>query len=235
MVNPITGASYYYSEQQQGIDRRLKNLVVHRCLPHLRGPSVLDLGYVDGSWTDPVLQRGWTSHIVEGAELHVEHAHQRYAGRTDVRIEHVRFDEFRADRCYDSIIAGDMLSYVEDPVTFLCRLSDALAPDGRLVATVPNSRSLHRRIGTLLDMQAHPAATNSRDKEVGNLRSYDRYELRQQLQSAGLRILELRGCFLKPVSSAQMTDWSDELLGAFLEIGDELEDYAWFLYAICER
>jgi hypothetical protein len=84
-------------------------------------------------------------------------------------------------------------------------------------------------------MQAHPAAANSRDKEVGNLRSYDRYELRQELQSAGLRILELRGCFLKPVSSAQMTDWSDELLGAFLEIGDELEDYAWFLYAICER
>jgi trans-aconitate methyltransferase len=235
MVSLIPDPSYYYSEQQQGIDRRLKDLVIQRCLPHLRGPSVLDLGYVDGSWTDPVLQRGWTSHIVEGAERHVDHARQRYAGRTDVRIEHVRFDEFRADRCYDSIIAGDMLRYLDDPTTFLRRLGDALTRDGRIVVTVPNSRSLHRRIGTLLGLQTHPAAANSQDKEVGNQRSYDRYELRKELLSAGLRILELRGCVLKPLSSGQMSDWNDDLLGALLQIGDELEDYAWFLYAICER
>ena len=235
MAKPVTSAPYYYSEQQLGIDRRIKNLVVGRCLPHLRGPAVLDLGYVDGCWTDPVLERGWTSHIVEGAELHVEHARQRYAGRTDVSIEHARFDDFRTDRRYDSIIAGDMLRYVEDPRAFLNRLRDALAPDGRLIATVPNALSLHRRIGTLIGMQPHPAAFDARDREVGNLRSYDRYSLRHELRAAGLQVLELRGCFLKPLSSAQMNEWSDELLGAYLEMGDELEDYAWFIYAICAR
>jgi trans-aconitate methyltransferase len=235
MTRPIQGESYYYSEQQQGIDRRVKDLIVQRCLPFLRGPYVLDLGYVDGGWTDPVLARGWTSDIVEGAERHVAQARQRYAGRSDVRIHHVRFEEFQAERSYDSIIAGDILRYVEEPVAFMHRLALWLAPDGRLLVTVPNSRSLHRRIGTLLGMEPHPTAANDRDREVGNLRPYDRYELRRELQAAGLRIMELRGCFLKPLSSAQMADWSDGLLRAFLEIGDELEDYAWFLYAVCER
>jgi hypothetical protein len=83
-------------------------------------------------------------------------------------------------------------------------------------------------------MEDHPANANSRDQEVGNLRSYDRYQLRQELQRAALKLIELRGCFLKPLSSVQMADWNNTLLDAFLEIGDELEDYAWFLYAVCE-
>src|SRR5262249_698485 len=70
----------------QGIDRRVKNLIVQRCLPFLRGPCVLDLGYVDGSWTDPVLARGWTSDIVEGAERHVAYARHPYPARTDLPI-----------------------------------------------------------------------------------------------------------------------------------------------------
>src|SRR5262249_33430144 len=152
-------------------------------------------------------------------------------GRSNVTIEQARFDEFRPSRAYDSIIAGDMLRYVEEPEPFLRRLRDALTPEGRLIVTVPNSLSLHRRIGALMGMQPHPAALADRAREVGNLRSYDRYSLGRELSSAGLGILELRGCFLKPLSSAQMSSWSEELLGAFLKMGDELEDYAWFIYA----
>jgi hypothetical protein len=32
-----------------------------------------------------------------------------------------------------------------------------------------------------------------------------------------------------------MEGWDDALLRAFLMIGDELEDYCWFLYAICAK
>ena len=35
-------------------------------------------------------------------------------------------------------------------------------------------------------------------------------------------------------SSEQMEDWPDDLLRAFLEVGDELEDYCWFVYAVCQ-
>ncbi|MCM3900474.1 MAG: class I SAM-dependent methyltransferase [Pyrinomonadaceae bacterium] len=227
-------SDYYYSTQQQGIDRRTKEFVVQRCLPFLKGSAVLDLGFVDGMWTDRILDLGWESDIVEGAERHVNHARQRYAGNDRVTIHHALFEAFQPSRRYNSIIAGDILRYISEPVTFLRHLKDWLATNGRVILTVPNSRSLHRRIGTLMNMEAHPTDANNRDKEVGNLRSYDRYQLRHELQCAGLRIVELRGCFLKPLSSGQMEGWSDDLLQAFCEIGDELEDYAWFLYAVCE-
>jgi len=231
----IKATPYYYSKQQQGIDRRTKDLVIRRCAPFLRGPAVLDLGFVEGGWTDHVVGQGWRCEVVEGAKRHVEFARRRYARQKNVIIRHSLFENFQASRRYDCIIAGDILRYIPDPVAFLSRLRGWLARKGRLIVTVPNSRSLHRRIGTLLDLEGHPEQANARDREVGNLRGYDRYQLRRELEAAKLRVIELRGCFLKPLSSRQMSGWSDDLLEAFLKIGDELEDYAWFLYAVCEH
>jgi trans-aconitate methyltransferase len=229
----IKGEEYYYSPQQIGIDRRTKEFVVERCGPYIRGPKVLDLGFVDGCWTDKILESGWNSDIVEGSERHVHAASARYKDDPRVRVIHAMFSEFRPDTSYDTVIVGDILRYIEDPVEFLRRLRRSLTKNGVIIITVPNNLSLHRRIGSLMGLEDHPADANARDREVGNLRSYDRYKLRSEILQAGLSIAELRGCFLKPLSSPQMENWSDSLLRAFLEVGDELPDYAWFLYAVC--
>ena len=223
---------YYYTPLQQGIDARSKRLVIERCEPFIQGPAVLDLGFVDGDWTDAALRRAAHVDVVEGATRHVQHARTRYEGRQDVRVFHGLFQEFRPDRTYNTVIAGDMLRYVEDDVAFLTAVRGWLAPGGRLIVTVPNRRSLHRRIGVALGFEASLDEATVRDREVGNRRSYDRYELRAAVQAAGFQIDDVRGCLLKPLSSRQMQDWSDDLLRAFLEIGDELEDYCWFLYAL---
>jgi hypothetical protein len=128
-----------------------------------------------------------------------------------------------------------MVRYLDDPAAFLATAQHWLEDDGTLIVTVPNSRSLHRRVGALMNMETTPTQANARDTEVGNRRGYDRYDLRHLLHQAGLEVVTLRGCFLKPLSSAQMEGWSDELLRAFLDVGDELEDYAWFLYAVCRK
>ena len=226
---------YYYTPLQQGIDNRTKAFIVRQCLPFFRGERILELGYVDGLWTDALLAAGHAVDIVEGAIRHVEHARQRYAGNQRVRVCHALFQEYEPDGLYDTILAGDMLRYLSDPAVFLRKIQAWLTPQGRLIATLPNSRSLHRRIGTLLNMESTPAEANTRDREVGNRASYDRYEFRHLLLQAGYQIEELHGCFLKPFSSAQMQDWSDELLQAFFEVGQELEDYCWFLYAVCRK
>ncbi|MEQ1908688.1 MAG: class I SAM-dependent methyltransferase [Vicinamibacterales bacterium] len=223
---------YYYSPQQQGIDARTKRLVIERCERFITGARVLDLGYVDGSWTDVALAGGAYVDVVEGARRHVEHGRARYALRPEVRIFHALFEEFEPDRAYDTVIAGDMLRYVADDVSFLRSVRSWLRPGGHLIVTVPNRRSLHRRIGTLLGVEETPDEPDARDREVGNRRSYDRYSLRRVVRAAGFEIDTLRGSFLKPLSSSQMEDWSDDLLRAFLDVGDELEDYCWFLYAL---
>lgn len=226
---------YYYGEQQTGIDNRIKRLLIERCLPHVQGPRVLDLGYVDGTWTDALLAAGHQVHVVEGATRHVEHARARYAGRSDVEITHALFEEFCPVERYDTVVAGDMLGCLDDPVGLLRRASKWLTLDGVLLATVPNSRSLHRRVGVLMNIEATPETVNDLYTVVGNRWSYDRYLLRHQLVNAGLEILTLKGCFLKPLPSDQIAHWHDALLRAFLEVGDELEDYAYYIYAACRN
>lgn len=224
---------YYHTPLQSTIDNRTRRFVIESCLPFFRGPRVLELGYIDGLWTDEFLRSGFTVDVVEGAARHVRHATERYAGVPQVRVFHSLFEEFVPDRKYDSIAAGDMLRYLDDPLAFLRETHSWLNHGGKLIATLPNSRSLHRRLGALLGMEPHPAASNERDIEVGNRRTYDRYEFRELLTEAGYRVDVLRGCFLKPLSSAQMADWDDALLRAFAQIGEELQDYCWFMYAVC--
>jgi trans-aconitate methyltransferase len=226
---------YYHTPLQRGLDNRTKRFVIERCAPHLKGPRVLELGYVDGEWTDVLVARHFQVDVVEGAAAHIEHARVRFARQPAVRVFHTLFQEFEPDRAYDCVVAGDMLRYLPEPAGFLTKVHDWLTGDGVLIATVPNSRSLHRRLGALMGLEPAPSALNQRDQEVGNRRSYDRYEFRALLEECGFAVHALHGCFLKPLSSAQMADWDDSLLRAFLLLGDELEDYCWFLYAICGK
>lgn len=218
MVTAIT------TRKQQGIDRRMKQRVMTRCMPYVQEPSALDLGYVDSMWSDALLARSCHVDIIEGALLHVEHAHRHHHGRDDVRIYHARFEDYVPDCRYDTVIAGDMIRYLHAPSDFLSRAGGWLNPGGRIIITVPNGLSLHRRFGTLMGMEEHPMALNRQDRIVGNLTTNDRYTLRQLVLNAGLELLTLRGCLLKPVDSARMTDWPDGILSLAAELATAIPD-----------
>lgn len=224
---------YYHTPLQTGIDNRTKGFVIERCMPYLIGPRILELGYIDGYWTERLVARGYRVDVVEGAARHIAHARKKFNGVKAVRIFHSLFQEFEPDSNYQTILAGDMIRYVDNPSGFLRRMRKFISPGGVLVATVPNSRSMHRRIGALIGLERDPVTANRRDQEMGNRVSYDRYAFRKLLMDAGYDVELLQGCFLKPLSSRQMAEWSDDLLRAFLELGDELQDYTWMLWAVC--
>ncbi len=226
--------NYYHTPLQAGVDNRIKQMIIERCEPFIKGSEVLELGYIDGLWTDVILRHGCNVDIVEGASRHVEHARKRYADNSSVRVFHQLFQEFESEKQYDTVVAGDMLSCLTDPAGFLQRVTRWMKSDGYLIATVPNSRSLHRRIGALMNIEATTSEINARYREVGNRWSYDKFNFNDLLLKSGLRIKTMHGCFLKPLTSEQMEDWSDVLLRAFSEIGDELEDYGYYIYAVCQ-
>ena len=153
----IASRHYYHTPLQAGIDNRIKQLIIEHCEPFIRGPKVLELGYIDGTWTDVILRHECSVDIVEGASRHVEHARKRYADTTAVRVFHKLFQEFEPAEQYDTVVAGDMLSCLPDAAGFLQHIGGWMKPDGHLIATVPNSRSLHRRIGSLMNIEASPA------------------------------------------------------------------------------
>jgi hypothetical protein len=85
-----------------------------------------------------------------------------------------------------------------------------------------------------MGLERTPNELNARALQTEALRLYDKYELRAILLDAGFRVESVSGCFLKPLPNKQMEDWSDELLRAFLLVGDELGDYCKELIAIAE-
>jgi 2-polyprenyl-3-methyl-5-hydroxy-6-metoxy-1,4-benzoquinol methylase len=60
------------------------------------------------------------------------------------------FETFEPGRKFDCIHMGGMLKHLDDPVALLRRSREWLSPKGRLIATTPNARSLHRRVGVYM-------------------------------------------------------------------------------------
>jgi len=228
-----SSANYYFSEQQLGIDNRTKKLVMEQALRYVNGSEVLELGFVDGMFTDMLINSGYEVTVVEGAQNHIAYATQKYKNNSHVNIVHDYFETFDCSKKYNTIIAGDMIQYLDNPVDFFSKTKNWLAADGVLIVTTPNSRSFHRRIGSYLGVVACPEQVNAHEKSTGNISMYDSYQLRNVLTRSGYHVNFVKGCFLKPLSSKQIEDWNDDLLQAFMSIGDELGDYGWFLMALC--
>ena len=223
---------YYFTPQQTGIDNRCRERMIRRCLKHLVPGHVLELGFMDGQWTDHFLARGCRVTAVEGAKRQVEYGLQKYAGEPRVSLVHGRFETFEPTDRFDCILMGGMLKHMDDPVALLERARSWLTPTGILIATTPNGRSLHRRVGTYMNLLEDLSALSETDIKVGNLRHYDLDSFRALLTRGGFDIIELATAIVKPVSSPLMADWPDDLLDALDRVATEIPDFGWYIYAI---
>lgn len=221
----------YYHSPQQHFDNTFKHYLIGRIEAFVSGPAVLELGFLDGIWTDRLLQMGHRVDIVEGSPVRCQDARTRYGQDARVSVHEAMLEDFETDIAFNTVLAGDMLQFVDNTTTFLTRLRQWLAPHGTLLVTVPNSRSLHRRVGTLMGLKTSPDELAPNDLAVGARRSFDAYSLRRLLSDCGYNVEFIRGSFLKPLSSAQMQDWSPELFSAYDQLGEELQEYCYYLYA----
>jgi 2-polyprenyl-3-methyl-5-hydroxy-6-metoxy-1,4-benzoquinol methylase len=125
---------------------------------------------------------------------------------------------------FDQLIAIHVLEHVDDPAVVLRRMREWIAPGGRLLITVPNAGSIHRRIGVELGMLAETSQLNDGDHALGHRRVYDADGFHRDLDDAGWRIQHTGGFHLKMVSNAQMAEWDDALLRAAFEVSLELPE-----------
>ena len=85
-------SNYYFTQQQVGIDNRCRARMIDRCLRHVPPGDVLELGFMDGQWTDRFLALGCRITVVEGAKKNMEYGREKYAGRDDVTVVHSTFE-----------------------------------------------------------------------------------------------------------------------------------------------
>ncbi len=199
----------------------------------LRSGSILEMGPAEGMMTDLLAQLGQPLTVVEGAPQFCEAIAERHPGATVVNS---LFETFEPARTFDNIVLGHVLEHVEDPVGILRRAAAWLSPRGRILAAVPNARSLHRQAGVLMGMLEIESALNDMDRYHGHRRVYDPESFRADFLKSGLTIEIFGGYWLKPVSNSQIeAAWSDELLEAYMTLGERYPDIASEIYVIAQN
>lgn len=114
----------------------------------VKGKTVLHVGCTDSPITEKKHKAGILLHeLIEKSasevvgidlcELGVQY--MKDAGFKNIRVMNAEKMEF--DRCFDVIVAGDLVEHVSNPGLFLQQIPKLLATNGRLILSVPHAFS----------------------------------------------------------------------------------------------
>jgi 2-polyprenyl-3-methyl-5-hydroxy-6-metoxy-1,4-benzoquinol methylase len=183
------------------------------------GPRVLDVGCADGLVTEILANEFPGLVTIDGSIELIERLRQRVPS---IKAVHTLFEDFTPNELFDTIVMGHVLEHVDEPVALLTRAKDWLCDGGKIIVTVPNAESIHRRIGLEMGMITELTELSEGDHLIGHRRIYSTDTLEHDIESAGLRTIHSEGVMLKPLTNAAMFDWADELLAAFNSLAKKL-------------
>jgi 2-polyprenyl-3-methyl-5-hydroxy-6-metoxy-1,4-benzoquinol methylase len=197
---------------------------------HIRGDTVLELGPAEGVMTNLIAPLGAKLTLVEGSGRFCEDLRRRFP---QANVVHSLFEDFKAVELYDNIILGHVLEHVIDPVSILSLVKTWLKPGGRILAAVPNARSIHRQVAVIMGLLPTEEGMNENDLHHGHRRVFNPETFRNAFTQAGLKIEIFGGYWLKPVSNRQIEEtWSPEMLDAFMQLGERYPDIAGEIYVV---
>ncbi len=156
------------------------------------GPGhLLDIGAGTGILMHLAQERGWQPEGIDIAPLTAEKVAQEFGFQ--ITIAPFELHDF-GPRRFDGITMLDVLEHLVDPLTTLRRVHEMLRPGGAVAIAVPNQRSLLTYLVGLYARMGGPAANALlfRLYVPPHLHYFTPPTLRQLVEAAGLRIVELR-------------------------------------------
>ena len=174
----------YTFKDFEGSSHRILKELIERHSP--RGGTLLDLGAAGGELGASLRDR-FTRTI--GFEYNVDclvDLRGRFNGVVVADLERVK----ALPANVDAIVLADVLEHLRSPARALGLVRDALADGGRAYISVPNIANITVRLGLLFGIFEY------RDRGIldhTHLRFYTMRTIRRELESAGFRILEVRG------------------------------------------
>ncbi|HYI74789.1 MAG TPA: class I SAM-dependent methyltransferase [Gaiellaceae bacterium] len=166
-----------------------------------RGKRVLDVGCSSGYLAQPLAGRGCT---VVGLELDPTAAQEARAFCEEVLVGDVETMELPFDPgSFDVVLCGDLIEHLRDPEAFLVRVRPLLRSGGQLVLTTPNVANWSMRL-RLLTGRWRYTERGILDRTHTHL--FTRATLRETLERAGYRIVELDFTVPLPVARTAATE-----------------------------
>jgi 2-polyprenyl-3-methyl-5-hydroxy-6-metoxy-1,4-benzoquinol methylase len=225
-LEKIAGESLYAA----GVNSDTVRYSFHIFERHLRGTSILEMGAAEGVMTQMLAGTGKSLTVVEGSRAFCDSIAARHPA---VDVVHSLFEDYAPARRFDNIVLGHVLEHVEAPAGIVARAANWLTPQGRILAAVPNSRSLHRQAAVLMQLLPSEDALNEMDVHHGHRRVFSPESFRQCFLGAGLAIDIFGGYWLKPLSNRQIEQtWTPAMLEAFMQLGERYPDIAGEIYVV---
>jgi 2-polyprenyl-3-methyl-5-hydroxy-6-metoxy-1,4-benzoquinol methylase len=219
-------------------DTAMREYMMRALQPYLRPGRALQVGCFHGDFTEKLGRTYSDLTVVDATAEFLEHTRHRLADRIKAHLQ--LFEDYRTDERYDAIFLVHILEHVTEPVPFLARARELLAPAGRVYVIVPNAGAASRRVAVKMRVLPRLSALSEADRKHGHRRVYSLDTLQDDVLTAGLRIASSGGILFKPLANFQF----DGLMGgryiseAFMEgcflLGVEWPEMCASIYAVGE-
>lgn len=194
--------------------------------------SVLEVGCGSGSCTERLLQVFNDLEVLEPSPKNIELLRKRVP---EIVCHEGLLEEAKFDKAFDYVFFLNVLEHVENPIDSLRYLEKLVKHEGLIFLSVPNCMSLNRRAGYKMGILEHYEKLAPKDLEVGHRRLYTVDMLADHCEQAGLKLLSVKGIYLKPLSESQMKELGEEALRAFLRLGEDIPQYCASLFAVATK
>jgi 2-polyprenyl-3-methyl-5-hydroxy-6-metoxy-1,4-benzoquinol methylase len=184
--------------------------------------KILDLGYGDGLYIKNLMNQDDVT-LLEGSSALCDEANRQISiNQSKIQVVETFFEDFTTSEKYDVVIASHVLEHVDSPNLLLNRIYQWLKPEGYVLIVVPNSESLHRRLGVAMNLQDKLDSLSPRDHQVGHQRVYSLSSLKEEIQNSGFEVIDHRGFFTKSLANSQMVHLSEEVIEGLCRLSSEL-------------
>ncbi len=195
--------------------------------------SLLELGPAEGVMTQELSKIFQDFTVVEGSPVFCEKLRDNFP---QMKVIESLFENFNPNRTFDNIVLGHILEHVENPVEILKLARTWLSENGKILAAVPNANSIHRQAAVSMGLLSDVYQLNETDIHHGHRRVYDFESFKKDFLESGLKIVCQGGYWLKPLSNKQIEEtWSQEMLEAFMKLGEKYPEIAAETYIIAQK
>jgi 2-polyprenyl-3-methyl-5-hydroxy-6-metoxy-1,4-benzoquinol methylase len=140
------------------------------------GKKALDVGCGTGEHVCQLLLRGFSVDAIDPSPYAISVTREKAEKIGFQCSTHVcGIEDFEEENTYDFILASEVLEHVEDDSSAIKKISEYLGIGGKTLITVPHNMKLW----------------SASDDVSGHLRRYAKDELREKLETAGLKVITL--------------------------------------------
>lgn len=195
--------------------------------------SILEMGPAEGLMTQFLIQASNDVTLLEGSMVFCKMLKEKYP---KVDVVNSLFEDYKPAKKFDNIILGHVLEHVEDPERILSLCKNWLTERGKVLAAVPNARSIHRQAAVVMGLIPSEDTMSELDYHHGHRRIFNPETFRNVFTRSGLRVDYFGGYWLKPVTNAQIHQhWNESMLDAFMKLGERYPDIAGEIFVVASR